>query len=159
MTTRRSRRFGNCHGPRHGFFLGRHGRSDQPARALRSSPTFQAVMRSDCFRGAGRSPRLTMRQTVAAEQAFSALTTGSRTLAESGRESKFLSASGIPACLVASPIVGFIEVFKTVCPCVICLYRFDMTHFFPRHLVSLTAIWCGVHLLPELVSCISSSKC
>jgi hypothetical protein len=36
-----------------------------------------------------------MRQTVAAEQPTSAWTTGCRTFAESGSESKFLRASGI----------------------------------------------------------------
>ena len=64
-------------------------------RYLRRSPTFQAVTRSDNLRGAGSLPRLTMRQTVAAEQLYSASTTGWRTFAESGRKSKFLSASGI----------------------------------------------------------------
>jgi hypothetical protein len=40
-------------------------------KALRSSPTFQAVTRSDNLRGAGKVPRFTIRQTVAAEQAKS----------------------------------------------------------------------------------------
>lgn len=65
------------------------------ARAFLRSPTFHAVTRSDSLRGAGRVPRLTMRQTVADEQPLSAATTGRRTFAESGSESKFLSASGI----------------------------------------------------------------
>ena len=65
------------------------------ANALRSAPTFHAVTRWDNLRGAGSVPRLTMRQTVAAEQPTSAWTTGCRTFAESGSESKFLSASGI----------------------------------------------------------------
>jgi hypothetical protein len=41
-----------------------------------------------------------MRQIVAGEHAFSAETTGNRTLAESGRESKFFSASGIATSLM-----------------------------------------------------------
>lgn len=65
------------------------------AKALRSAPTFHAVTRWDNLRGAGSVPRLTIRQTVAAEQPTSAWTTGCRTFAESGSKSKFLRASGI----------------------------------------------------------------
>jgi hypothetical protein len=62
---------------------------------LRSWPTFHVEIRSECLRGAGSSPRLTIRQTVDPEQLKSASTTGCRTFAELGSESKFLSASGI----------------------------------------------------------------
>lgn len=65
------------------------------ASALRKAPTFHADIRCDNFRGGGSAPRLTMRQTVAAEQPNSAWTMGCRTLAESGSKSKFFSASGI----------------------------------------------------------------
>ena len=45
-----------------GFMVGPYA-----ARALRSCPTFQAVTRSESFLGAGKVPRPTIRQIVAAE--------------------------------------------------------------------------------------------
>jgi len=68
-----------------------------PLNTRRSSPTCQAVTRSDNFRGAGSVPALTRRHTVAAEQANSACTTGWRTMQDSGRESKLRSAAGMSA--------------------------------------------------------------
>lgn len=89
------------------------GRHDYAASALRRSPTFQAVTRSDSFRGAGRVPFFTMRQMVADEQPTRPSTTGWRTFAESGSESKFFSASGIALgavrCAIPCNLVIWVE--------------------------------------------------
>lgn len=61
----------------------------------RSAPTFQAEIRGDNFIGRSRCPRFTIRQMVGAEQPNRAITTGSLTLAASGRLSKYRRESGI----------------------------------------------------------------
>jgi hypothetical protein len=66
-----------------------------PARCRRRSPTLHAVVFEPNFFGAGNRPALTQRQTVGALMPFSAATTGSRTLAESGSWSNYASAAGI----------------------------------------------------------------
>jgi hypothetical protein len=68
-----------------------------PLNTRRRSPTCQAEILSDNFRGAGKVPALTRRHTVAAEQANSACTTGWRTKQDDGRSSKLRSALGISA--------------------------------------------------------------
>ncbi len=55
------------------------------ASALRSSPTFQAVTRSESFLGLGMRPSEAMRQTVGFEHDNKAITTPTLTFAESGR--------------------------------------------------------------------------
>ena len=64
------------------------------ASAARRSPTFHAVTRADNFLGEGSVPALTRRHTVAGELAKSAWTTGSRTNADAGSESKYSRDSG-----------------------------------------------------------------
>jgi hypothetical protein len=62
-------------------------------RAVRSSPTFQTAVLGENLRGAGIQWAEIPRYKVDDEQAKRAKTTGCRTLAESGSESKLRSES------------------------------------------------------------------
>src|SRR5579863_4860159 len=73
----------------------RMARSDYLSRAARSSPTFHVVQPGESFLGAGMRPDFTLRQIVAAEQPYRPMSTGKRTSALSGKDSKCSRANGI----------------------------------------------------------------
>ena len=74
------------------------GATDQAAlRVLRSPPTCQPVILSEGRTGFGMRPSALILHTVGTEHPNNPATTLSRTIAESGRESKLRRASGIDA--------------------------------------------------------------